>query len=150
MSNEVTICQFRIPLVKVSYIKISGYKRSKIHTPRLPECRKVDTPAHHTLDQFWGFTGQGFRICEYKEILPWVFQVLKHQKVLTHPYAVISGFRELRFRVLRVQENSHLGNLGAKKMKCLPAATCTLHMDNPSTPMGLGINGPDLFATYEG
>jgi hypothetical protein len=129
-----------------------GYKRSKIHTPRLPECRKADTPAHHTLDQFRGFASRGFGTCEYKEILPWVFRVPKHRKVLTHPYVVISGFPgcESGFRVLRVQGELALDTPGAEKPKRLPAATCTLQLDGPGTPMGLGIDGPDFFATYEG
>jgi hypothetical protein len=75
---------------------------------------------------------------------------MKHQKVLTHPYDVIFGFHESGFQVLRVQENSHLGTSGVEKPKRLPASTCTLQLDYLGTPMGLGIDDPDFFATYEG
>jgi hypothetical protein len=45
--------------------------------------------------------------------------VPNHRKVLTHPHAIISGFRGSGFRDLRVQENSHLDTPGAETLKTL-------------------------------
>jgi hypothetical protein len=44
--------------------------------------------------------------------------VPNHRKVLTHPHAVISGFRKSGFRDLRVQGNSPLGIPGIEMPKC--------------------------------
>jgi hypothetical protein len=108
---------FGISYVEISRVGDSGLASTRNSPLDIPGTETPRSYNFSILLSFRDFASRGFGTCEYKEILPWVFWVLKHRKVLTHPHAVISGFRESGFRVLRVQENSHLGTLGAETPK---------------------------------
>jgi hypothetical protein len=69
MPNQITLCQFRIPRVGFRILELA-IQEAKLHAPRLPECRKSDTPAHHTLDQIRGFAVKDFATSGYKGTYP--------------------------------------------------------------------------------